>query len=193
MGKKVGLSLILVLALAIVGLAAANYSSSCPQHNDCASQNACCAKHGGRGLCLIDCRSLPGPKGVLKYESELGLTEEQVSKLKALCLATQKEKVRIEADTKILKLEVAELLDKKVVDKAAVDAKIDEIAQLRAKCAKQCVQTKLDTRGILTEDQLKKMKTLKASCPQDAPSMPCQKSQADSSSSGAMHSCMKNK
>ena len=193
MRKRITPYLVIFLILAVAGLAVASYKRGFPC-KDRANQQACCAKRDG-GSCLIDCGNLPGPGLVLKARSELELTESQVTQLKALKLAAKKEKVRLKADIKILKLELAELLDKKVVDKTTVDAKVDEIAQLSAKCAKQCIQTKLDTRQLLTEEQLKQVEDLKATCPlsQSGAEGVAPQSQAGFATSAKKSKCSQNK
>lgn len=159
MCKKTGLYLVVFLILAGAGLAAANYKR-CSDYKGSDSHKSCDSKHGGEKICLVKCGNLPCPGVVLKSEAELELTESQVAQIKALYLALKKEKVQLKADIKILEIELTELLDKKEVDKIAVDAKVDKIAELAALCTKKCIQAKLDTRGLLTDAQIKKLKTL---------------------------------
>ncbi len=163
MRKGFSFYLILFLVLAVAGIAAANHGWS-RRCQDEASPSSGCNKQGASGGCLVKCGDLPCPKMVLRAKTELELTDSQIAQLKALKLAAEKEKIRIKADTKILELELGELLGKKEVDKTAVDAKVDEIAKLSAQCTKRCIRAKLDTKALLTEDQLKKIETLDLGC-----------------------------
>ena len=122
-------------------------------------------KHGGGGDSLGGiCDNLPTPCGLLCQKDELGLTDEQESELKKLKSSSQKAKVKRHADIQILKIEIQELLDEKTVDKDAVYAKLEEIGKLRTTKAKNCIDTKLTARKLLTAEQLKKWEAVKKSC-----------------------------
>ncbi len=191
MRKRSSFYLILFLVLVVAGIAAANHQwkSRC-QDGD--SPSSCCQKHGADGACLVKCGNLPCPKMVLQAKEELGLTDDQITQIKTLKVALKKEKIRIKADTKILELEIGELLDKKEVDKAAVDAKVDKVAMLSAQCAKKCIQTKLDTKALLTDEQLKKIESLGPGCI-DKPCSAKRADGADPGAAGAKTKCPKSK
>ncbi len=154
MFRKKSLYLALALVLFMAGIATAHH------HKRKAAET--CNK--GMGFCFLDCKKLSGPKQALKNQEELALTDAQVSKLKELCLAAKKKKIRLKADIKISKLELNDLLGKKDVDTKAVDAKIDEIAKLMADFNKNCVQAKLAARDMLTTEQLTKLKNIVKAC-----------------------------
>jgi hypothetical protein len=165
MRKKTIYFLGLLVILTLVGLFVANYSLSCPhRQKDCESKKDCLAMQNNLCDDLLNCDNLPCPGIALDHKSELSLTDDQATNLKNLYLGTKKEKIQNNAEIKILKLEAADLLDQKVVDNQALEAKIDEIAKLMAKRTKDCIQSRLKTRQILSEEQLKKMESLKASC-----------------------------
>lgn len=97
-------------------------------------------------------------------KKELNLTEEQQAKLdniKKECMALQKK----------VSAEIADLCKKKCalicgdkMDKDAAFKIIDKLAKLRASQQKNCVDCKVKFHSLLTPEQLKKMKELKAKC-----------------------------
>ena len=89
---------------------------------------------------------------------ELGLTDEQSSRITDILTRTRKEMIQLRAASKVDRIEMGELLTQAQVDREAVDRKAEEIGQ----SAKQRVQlwtaAALDIRGILTPEQLQKAK-----------------------------------
>ncbi len=111
-----------------------------------------------------DCGNLPCLGALLHKKGELGLNDDQVAKLKKLKSSSKKAKIRTSADIQILEIEFKELLDEKSVDKKAVESKIDAIGNLRTQIIKDCVNTKLTARELLTNEQLEKLEKTKKSC-----------------------------
>lgn len=102
-----------------------------------------------------------GPKSFLKMKDKLGLSDEQVNRLKALKSEAKKQKIRIKADIEILQIELYDLLHKDEVDVKAVDAKIEEIGERKTEMYKASIHAKLDAQNILTPKQLKEYKRIK--------------------------------
>ncbi len=133
--------------------------------NTCATRGYAGGDCGGKGSLMGEaCGNLPSPRGLLCKKDELGLDDNQVSKLKQLKSSSKKNKVKKHADLQILKIEIQELLDGESVDKNAVYAKLDVIGNLRIQMARDCFNTKLAAQVLLTPDQLKKWKAVKKSC-----------------------------
>ncbi len=102
-----------------------------------------------------------GQEYFLGMKDELGLSDAQVDKLKALRSEREKQAIRTKADLKILHIEMHDLLQQDKVDVKAVDGKIGKIGELQTKMLKAHVHTKLDARNILTPEQLKKHQEMK--------------------------------
>ncbi|MEE9166518.1 MAG: periplasmic heavy metal sensor [Candidatus Neomarinimicrobiota bacterium] len=98
-----------------------------------------------------------GDKFFLGMKDELGLTDEQVSKLRALKSETEKRMIRTKADLGILEIELHDLLREDKVNVKTVDSKIEKIGELRTKMQKAHVHAGLDARKMLTSEQLKKL------------------------------------
>ena len=113
---------------------------------------ACCGMMKGMaGLGHMGCGSIIGMK------DELGLSEDQVEKLKSMKMEQQKRAINDKAAVKILELELKELLSEETVDIKAVDGKIDKIAQLNAKMHKDQIHTMVDSKKVLTAEQKEKL------------------------------------
>lgn len=89
----------------------------------------------------------------------LGLTDEQVGRLHKIGVDAEKASVQTRADMELRHIELRELLRADNPDHDAIMKKLDEVNALRGKMEKQRVETMLSARGVLTPEQLKKVKT----------------------------------
>lgn len=81
--------------------------------------------HGGHDQEEQDEHSGHYLKHLLKHAKEIGLTPEQIGKLKGLQLDFKRTEARLEADAKIAKLELHALMEDEQADLSAIQAKID--------------------------------------------------------------------
>jgi Spy/CpxP family protein refolding chaperone len=88
----------------------------------------------------------------------LGLTDDQVARLHTIGVDGEKASVRTRADLELAHIELRELLRADNPDHDAIMQKLDEVNGLRGKTEKQHVEMMLSARGVLTPDQLKKVK-----------------------------------
>jgi Spy/CpxP family protein refolding chaperone len=93
---------------------------------------------------------------ILKYQDYLHLSGEQVRKLEQLRDNFQRQSIRTEADTRILDLDVAALLDNPTVDLPKVEQKIRESEKLRADLRIARVRAVEQAKALLTAEQRKK-------------------------------------
>lgn len=89
----------------------------------------------------------------------LGLTDEQVGRLHKIGVDAEKASVQTRADMELRHIELRELLRADNPDHDAIMSKLDEVNALQGKMQKQRVETMLAARGVLTPEQLKKIKT----------------------------------
>ena len=104
---------------------------------------------------------------LLKNQEELGLTDEQVEKIKDLKHKSKKELIKKEAEIDVLAVDIKAELYKDTVDRDALDALIDSKYELKKSKAKYLVETYAGLKGILTEEQKEKLKTLWGKCRKD--------------------------
>jgi Spy/CpxP family protein refolding chaperone len=95
-------------------------------------------------------------KHLLKHAKEIGLTQEQVGKIKTLQLDFKRTEARLEADTKIAKLELHALLDDEQADLNAIQAKVDQVKKAEAACLFAAIKNKRTAMAMLTPDQREK-------------------------------------
>jgi hypothetical protein len=93
---------------------------------------------------------------ILKYKDYLGLAGDQIKKLEQLRDNYQRLSIRTDADTRILELDVATLLDKPNVDVPKVEQKIREVEKLRADLRIARVRAVEQAKALLTAEQRKK-------------------------------------
>ncbi|MGE5216926.1 MAG: Spy/CpxP family protein refolding chaperone [Chloroflexota bacterium] len=93
---------------------------------------------------------------MLNYQDYLRLSPEQVKKLEQLRDNFQRQSIRADADTRILEVDIAELLDQANVDVAKVEAKIRAVEKLRADLRIARIRAVEQAKAVLTPEQRKK-------------------------------------
>ena len=93
---------------------------------------------------------------MLNYQDYLRLTPEQVKKLEQLRDNFQRQSIRHDADTRILEVDIAELLDQPNVDMAKVETKIRAVEKLRADLRIARIRAVEQAKAVLTPEQRKK-------------------------------------
>lgn len=92
-------------------------------------------------------------KHLLKHAKEIGLTSEQIGKLKALQLDFNRTQVRMEADIKIAGLELYALLEEEQAELSAIQAKVDQLKKVEGALLLAAIKGKRDAMAMLTPDQ----------------------------------------
>jgi periplasmic protein CpxP/Spy len=95
-------------------------------------------------------------KHLLKHAKELGLTSEQISKLKAMQLDFKRTQARTEADIKIARLELHALLEEEQGDFSAIQAKVDQLKKTEGELLLAAIKSRRDATALLTPDQREK-------------------------------------
>ncbi len=101
---------------------------------------------------------------LLKSADQLELTEKQVNDLKSLKADFQKFAVQKNADIKVAKIELNELIDAANPDFGKIKSKISQLGSLNQDLRFQFLTTVQNSRKLLTADQLKKLPELAQSC-----------------------------
>jgi len=95
-----------------------------------------------------------------RLRKELALTDEQVERLHKIRVEEEKNSIQTRADLELRHIELRELLRADNPDHDAIMQKVDQVIALEGKMQKQRVETLLSARGVLTPDQIKKLKAL---------------------------------
>ena len=112
--------------------------------------------HGGHDQGEQDEHSGDYLKHLLKHAKEIGLTPEQISKVKALQLDFKRSEARLEADAKVAKLELQALMEDEQTDLTPIQAKVDQLKKAEAACLFTAIKSKRTAMALLTPDQREK-------------------------------------
>ncbi len=96
-----------------------------------------------------------------RLQEELGLTPEQQTKLRQQFMESRKAAVRARADQEIKRMELHELMEAENPDRAQIDRKLRELADLRYNMEKSRVDQMLNFRQALTPEQRTKLRQLR--------------------------------
>jgi Spy/CpxP family protein refolding chaperone len=107
-------------------------------------------KHSGTGHLI---------RHLLQREQEIGLTAEQVAKLKDMQLNLDKIRIKTEADIQVAEREVKALTENEKSDLAAVEAKVKQSHDLQVGLRMVSIKAKRDVLAVLTPEQRAKEKT----------------------------------
>jgi Spy/CpxP family protein refolding chaperone len=97
---------------------------------------------------------------IIRNREKLGLSTEQVRNLERLRNDFEKESIRKEADIRVAKIDLHDLLDAQPVDMTKVEAKVREIERLRADLRFARIRTVQKSKEQLSVDQRKKLDEL---------------------------------
>ena len=100
--------------------------------------------------------SRPAISEMLSRKDELGLSPEQVKKLEQVRDNFERQSIRNRADSRIVELDIATLLDQPAVDLARVEAKVREAEKLRADLRIARIRAIEQAKAVLTPEQRKK-------------------------------------
>ena len=90
---------------------------------------------------------------LLKHEKDIGLTADQVAKLKDIQLNLDKIRIKTEADIQIAERELKALTDNEQSDLAAIETKLRQSEDLQVGLRMTSIKTRRDVMGVLTPEQ----------------------------------------
>ncbi len=97
---------------------------------------------------------------ILKNQDELGLSDDQVDKVKDLMIKTEKDLIMKKAEIETLGLDIKAKMWEDTIDTDAVNALIDQKYELKKAKAKYLVGARAALKNLLTADQSKTLKSL---------------------------------
>jgi len=95
---------------------------------------------------------------LLKHEKDIGLTADQVTKLKDTQLNLDKARIKAEADIQIAERELKALTDDEKSDLGAIEAKLKQSEDLQIALRLTSIKTRREVLGLLTPEQRAKEK-----------------------------------
>jgi Spy/CpxP family protein refolding chaperone len=96
----------------------------------------------------------------LEYADKLGLTEEQINKVKPIQREMKKKQARYMADIKIAQMEMMEIMEVKDFDLDKATAAVKKVADIKTAHHLEMLKSMKEVHSILTDEQFKKMKKM---------------------------------
>lgn len=96
----------------------------------------------------------------IEHADKMGLTEDQIAKMKPGHSEMQKKHARFKADLKIAEIELMDIMEVKDFDLEKANAAVKKIADIKTAHHLEVVKTMKEMRTILTDDQFKNMKKM---------------------------------
>lgn len=114
---------------------------------------------GGHGMGMMHSSTGHLIRHLLKHEKDIGLSADQVAKLKDMQLALDKTRIKSEADIQIAERELKALTDDEKSDLGAVEAKLKQSESLQTALRLASIKARRDVLSLLTPEQRAKEKT----------------------------------
>jgi periplasmic protein CpxP/Spy len=141
-------------ALLVSPLAFADGGGQCQRHG---GNNHVMSGHGGHGHGGVSAHML---RHLLKNKQELGLTDEQVAKLRTVALDADRAGIRAESEVLVSGRELRALLWDEKAELSAIEAKVKEHEALEATARIIGIRAKRELISVLTPEQQGKRKAL---------------------------------
>ncbi len=113
---------------------------------------------GGHGMGMMHSSTGHLIRHLLKHEKDIGLTADQIAKLKDIQLGLDKARIKAEADIQIAERELKALTDDEKSDLGAIEAKLKQSEDMQVGLRMTSIKTRREVLGLLTADQRAKEK-----------------------------------
>lgn len=124
-------------------------------------------KGGHKGKCpheakadILACKVNHKADFYTAHAKQIGLSKEQVEKIRNLRLEFNKNRVKESADVEALKMDIMAELRQDAPDQAKINSLIDKKYSIKREMAKAAVQALLEIKGTLSPEQKEKAKEL---------------------------------
>jgi hypothetical protein len=94
---------------------------------------------------------------IMENAAELGLSDDQVQKIKSLKMSVTKSMIKSDADVELLVLDIEAALEKEEIDVNSTSALIDKKYNIKSQEAKTLIGAYADLKKVLSKDQMKKL------------------------------------
>ena len=95
---------------------------------------------------------------LLKHPKEIGLTADQVARLKTIQLDLNRTRIKTEAEIQVAELELGALAEDEKADLSAIEAKVKQSEMLEVGLRMAAIKAKRDAGALLTPEQREKEK-----------------------------------
>lgn len=150
---SVALAGTLALALGVAGAAANEYGYGKDGHAGGGH-----GAMGGHGMGMMHSSTGHLIRHLLKHEKEIGLSADQVAKLKEMQLNLDKTRIKSEADIQVAERELKALTDDEKSDLGAIEAKLKQSEDLQVSLRMASIKARREVLALLTPEQRAKEK-----------------------------------
>jgi hypothetical protein len=168
--KKVWMAMLMgafLLGLALPAMAEHGARHECAAGEECPMKKGGCDEGGKEGcdsdesMCPILSKTLKKAGWMLEHAEELGLSDEQIAKVRQIQTDAKKDAIRMEAEMKIGQMEMEAKLSEDTVDVAALNAMMEQGMVGWTSQAKAAIQRYAELKGVATAEQKAKAKALR--------------------------------
>lgn len=149
----VGLASALTLCLGLAGAHANEYGYGKDGHAGGGH-----SAMGGHGMGMMHSSTGHLIRHLLKHDKEIGLSAEQVAKLKEMQLNLDKTRIKSEADIQVAERELKALTEDEKSDLGAIEAKLKQSEDLQVSLRLASIKARREVLGLLTPEQRAKEK-----------------------------------
>lgn len=96
----------------------------------------------------------------LEQAEKMGISDDQLVKMKPIHSEMQKKQARFKADVKIAEIELMEILEEKDFNLEKASAAVDKIEKIKTAHHQEMLKAMKEVRTLLTDEQFKKMKKM---------------------------------
>ena len=159
MKKILGIVILGLFAVAAFSMRAFAADEICCQGMKMGKQGKMMEKTCGRMEKKMDLEEKFSHKAqlILENSTELGLSEDQIMKVKALKTSVKKSMIKSKADIDVLAIDIEEALKKDEIDVNSVNALIEKKYSLKGQEAKAMAGAYAELKMVLSKDQMKKL------------------------------------
>jgi Spy/CpxP family protein refolding chaperone len=113
---------------------------------------------GGHGqMMAMDHMDMMGGDMMCMQHGKMGLTDDQLMKMKPIQREMQKKQIRSKADLKIAEIELMEIMEVKDFDLEKANAAVKKIGDIKTAQHLEMIKAMKDMRYVLTDEQFKNM------------------------------------
>ena len=117
----------------------------------------------GEGIGMKSPAMMPG--GMMNCMDKLDLSDKQMAKIKAIRYEAKKEKIKLQAEIRLARLEVNNMMTAEDPSQNAILRGVDNLGKLKTEMKKIEIKKKFAIHQVLTKEQLEKMKKMKKGTP----------------------------
>ena len=117
-------------------------------------------RHAGFKIRMAEKNLFPGHM-LIKFKDEIGLTEDQLSKIEKMQNLFQEAGIRKKADIKVLELKLHSYLKAEQINRKKMEKMIRDIAKMKTDLQVDRLNYLLDLKSLLTPEQIAKIEELK--------------------------------